>query len=165
MSSPPPYAPIAVVCALLEQEGRVLAALRPAGRALAGYWEFPGGKIEPGESAELALHRELAEELGCQVIVHEPLPPHTHAYAWGSITLHPLRCQLRPDSPAPTALEHAALRWVLPVELPSLQWAPADLPVLADYLRLLQPTASSEADAADESLAAADPVPGSQSSS
>ena len=87
----------------------MLIAQRPVGKIAAGKWEFPGGKIEPGETAEAALHRELHEELGCTVEILRPLAPHTH--------------------------EHAALRWVPAAELLSLDLPEADLPIIADYLR------------------------------
>ena len=129
--------PIAVVCALIERDGQVLMAQRPAHKHLGGKWEFPGGKIEPGETPEAALHRELHEELGCTVEILRPLAPHTHAYATVTVQLIPYVARLLPASPAPHTREHAALRWVPAAELLSLDLPAADLPIIEDYLRSL----------------------------
>jgi mutator protein MutT len=127
--------PVEVVCAILERDGLVLVAERPAGKRLAGYWEFPGGKIEPGESSEAALQRELEEELGCVVDVLTGGPPVLHDYEWGQVLLHPFRCRLREGSRHPMAREHAALKWVESHELANLRLAPADIPILAWLLQ------------------------------
>lgn len=124
--------PIPVVCALIERDGRVLIAQRPAHKHLPLKWEFPGGKVEPGESAETAIVREIREELGCTVFVTRPLPRSTHAYAV-IIEMIPFVCRLTSGSPEPRALEHVALRWVAPDDLPAFDLAPADLPVLKSY--------------------------------
>jgi 8-oxo-dGTP diphosphatase len=126
--------PIAVVCALIERNGHVLMAQRPAHKHLGGKWEFPGGKIEPGETAEAALHRELQEELGCVVDILRPLAAHTHAYATVTVQLIPFVARLRSSSGEPQTHEHAALRWVPAAELASLDLPEADLPIIADYL-------------------------------
>lgn len=133
MSSP--ASPLRVVCALIEHEGRVLMAQRPAHKHLGGKWEFPGGKIEPGETPEAALHRELREELGVTVTVIRPLVSHTHAYPAVTVELIPFVVRLAADSAAPHTREHAALRWVPSPELPSLDLPEADFPIIAGYLR------------------------------
>ena len=120
-----------VTCGLIERDGRVLVAQRPPGKALAGKWEFPGGKIEPGEAAEACLARELREELGIEVEVGEALAPATHAYGFRVIRLLPFLCRLRAG--VPCAHEHSALRWCTPDEIATLDLSPADLPVLAEY--------------------------------
>lgn len=125
--------PVPVCCALIEQDGKVLIAQRPHDKHLGGYWEFPGGKIETGESAVDALHREIQEELGCQLTVTATLPTTTHTYPGSTIELHPFVARLTPESPLPQAYEHVALRWLTPAELAEATLAPADLPVLADY--------------------------------
>lgn len=130
-----PPNPVHVVCAILERDGLVLVAERPEGKRLAGYWEFPGGKVEPEESPETALHRELEEELGCKVEVLAAGPAVLHEYGWGSILLHPFRCRLQPSSREPEAREHAALKWVEQHRLVGTKLAPADIPVLAWLLR------------------------------
>lgn len=122
--------PVHVVCAVLERDGLVLVAKRPEGKRLAGFWEFPGGKIEPGESAEAALHRELREELGCEVEVLASGPSVLHDYEWGRILLHPFRCRLRQGSPDLVAHEHSALKWVKRQDLAQIRLAPADIPIL-----------------------------------
>ncbi len=128
-----PSAPIPVCCVLLERAGRVLVARRPPGKHLAGKWEFPGGKLEPGEDAAAALMRELHEELGCAIHVVAALPVCTHAYDKVTIALHPLVATLAPGSAEPHPHEHTALDWLPPDELESIDLAAADLPVLTAY--------------------------------
>jgi 8-oxo-dGTP diphosphatase len=125
-----------VVCALIMREGRVLVARRPQGKRLAGYWEFPGGKIEQGETAEVALIREIREELSCEIEKLHPGPAVLYRYEWGEILLHPFICSLHLASPEPVALEHTEMTWRLPQELSHIELAPADLPVLAWLLKL-----------------------------
>ena len=124
-----------VVCALIERGGLVLAAQRPAGKSQALLWEFPGGKIEPGEAPEAALVREIREELHVEVSVGERLPDSFHDYGKVAITLVPFRARLR-DGAEPHAAEHAALRWCRPEDLRALDWAPADVPIVEHYLAL-----------------------------
>ena len=121
-----------VACAIIENRGLVLAAQRSAAMSLPLKWEFPGGKIRGGESPEACLHRELNEELEIAVSVHEALAPATHRYPGFTVTLHPFRCAL--ESGTFTLHEHAAVLWVQPEKLLSLDWAEADLPVIAAYL-------------------------------
>ena len=129
-----PTAPhLTVVCALIERGGRVLAAQRPLGKSQALLWEFPGGKIEPGEAPEEALRREIREELQVDVVVSERLPDSFHDYGKFAITLVPFVASLS-DGVEPHAAEHAALRWCTPAELRSLDWAPADVPIVERYL-------------------------------
>lgn len=119
-----------VVCAVLERNGTVMIAKRPEGKRLGGLWEFPGGKVEAGESAEQALHRELQEELGCQVRITRELPPCEHAYDWGRIRLIPFVCGLTAESTEPHPHEHSELHWVTLDQLNDYDLAPADLPVV-----------------------------------
>ena len=138
---PSDRAPVPVVCAVLEDNaGRILIAQRPAHKHLGLLWEFPGGKVEPGETPAAALHRELTEELGCAVTITRTLEPFLHDYTRVIIEMFPFVCHLAPGSPAPAALEHLALRWVTPRELSSFDLAPADWPVVARY-RADPPTA------------------------
>jgi 8-oxo-dGTP diphosphatase len=125
--------PIPVCCVLIEHDGRVLIAQRPPGKHLALEWEFPGGKIEAGESPADALHREIEEELGCKLILVRALPTVFHAYPKATVALHPFVASLAPDSPSPEPKEHVALRWLEPDQLASAALAPADVPVLASY--------------------------------
>lgn len=143
--------PLHVVAAVLhDAEGRVLIAQRPEGKAHAGLWEFPGGKVEPGESALAALKRELREELGVELLEAEPLicvPVATvcsgaaalaDAAAAAATASAPPSIHLRLDAwhrlqtlGIPTALEHAALAWVAVEDLPAYPMPPADRPIVA----------------------------------
>jgi 8-oxo-dGTP diphosphatase len=97
-----------------------------------GKWEFPGGKIVSGESPAEGLRREIREELGLEVRPGQQLPPHTHHYPALTVTLHPFICTI--SGGEPVLHEHAAIIWLPPAELASLDWAEADLPVLAAYI-------------------------------
>ncbi len=121
-----------VACAIIEQNGKVLAAQRSASMALPLKWEFPGGKIEAGESPEECLHRELMEELGVSVRIGATLPPATHQYTNFTVTLHPFTCTLAGGIITPH--EHHALQWIEPERMTELDWAAADLPVIGDYM-------------------------------
>lgn len=123
---------IEVVCAVIERDGRVLAARRPSAKSQGGKWEFPGGKLHDGEGPRDALMREIAEELRIAIHVGDALPPSTHDYGAFSITLIPFQCEI--VSGEPHAVEHEALAWCAPAELAALDWAAADLPVVAHYL-------------------------------
>lgn len=111
-------APVAVAIALIEGDGRWLVQQRPAGRHLAGTWEFPGGKIAPGETAREAVVREVQEELGLQVAIDAALGTVRHAYAERQVVLHPFICHVIDGTPA--AVEGQALRWVTAEALMSL---------------------------------------------
>lgn len=125
---------IDVVCGVIEDgEGKYLACLRPQGKHLGGLWEFPGGKVDPGESPETALVRELSEELGVEVVVGRALVPVEWTYDRGRIRLLPFICHLLKGHPQ--ALEHEDLIWCAPNEFGSLAWADADLPILEQIRR------------------------------
>jgi len=126
--------PLLVVAAVIERGGRVLLAQRPGHKHLALKWEFPGGKVEPGETAEAALLREIREELNGEVCVIRPLPRFTHTYDRTTIEMIPFVCHLVPGSPEPQPAEHVAIAWVLPHELAGYDLAAADLPVAAALL-------------------------------
>ncbi len=120
---------IDVVCGVIEDEsGRFLACLRPAGKHLGGFWEFPGGKVDAGESWEKALARELLEELGVDVEVGAALAPVVWSYSERTIRLLPYRCSIVAGELV--ASEHDEVRWCSPIELGGLRWAEADIPVL-----------------------------------
>ena len=99
---------------------------------MAGLWEFPGGKIRAGESADEAIVREIEEELGCTVRPIKVLLGHTHDYPDITVTLLPFLCEVVEGEPRP--IEHAELRWAAEPELLSFDWSAADLPILKRYL-------------------------------
>lgn len=121
---------LVVACALIDPDGRVLIAQRPPGKNMGGLWEFPGGKVEAGETPEETLIRELHEELG--ITVKEAcLAPFTfasHAYTDFHL-LMPLYVCRRWEG-APQALEHSAVKWVRPKDMGSYPMPPADLPLI-----------------------------------
>ncbi|WP_235535915.1 DUF2237 family protein [Nocardioides sp. Root190] len=119
---------VAVVGAVIVRDGLVLCARRGPGGATGGMWEFPGGKIEPGETPEAALEREIIEELGCRIRVGAEVTTTTHAYDALVVTLTTYWCVLLDGSPS--ASEHEELRWLSPDELDPLAWAPADVPAV-----------------------------------
>ncbi len=126
---------IPVVCAVIETKKGILCAQRGERMPHPGKWEFPGGKMEPQESPEAALYREIREELGVSILVLDQLPARNHTYADGkTIRLLPFRCTLVPGQ-EPLAREHAQLRWLAVEALPDLDWVAADIPVWQDYLR------------------------------
>lgn len=128
---PPEATMLVVAAALVDATGRVLVQQRPPGKALAGLWEFPGGKVEPGETPEDALARELTEELGITV-AGSALSPLVFASApldRGHLLLLLYRCDEWAGEPR--ALDAVALRWSMPAALRDLAMPPADLPFIA----------------------------------
>lgn len=124
---------IHVVCVILEGlEGKIFVARRPEGKALAGGWEFPGGKIETGESHTTALKREIKEELEIQIEVGAALPASSYDYDFGTVVLHPYRANIK--SGVINLTEHPEGRWVSRKDLPSLNWVPADIPIVRALL-------------------------------
>ena len=119
---------IRVVGAVLLHDGLVLCAQRGPQGSLAGHWEFPGGKIEQGESPEEALIREIREELNCSVEVGREITTTTYEYDFGVVTLTTFYCRLVTGTP--TLTEHVALKWLPPAELETITWAPADIPAV-----------------------------------
>lgn len=123
---------IHVACALIEREdGRVLAAQRSKTMDMPLAWEFPGGKMEPGEDPETCLRRELVEELGIALTVRRAMAPVTHRYPGFIVTLHPFVCTIA--SGKIEVREHRAVAWLDPRQLPALHWLAADLPIVAAY--------------------------------
>lgn len=116
---------IEVVGAVLVKDDRIFAAKRGSGKSMAGLWEFPGGKIEPGETPEQALKRELMEELSIEVDVQDRIVTSQHDTGSTVINLSTYYCKL--ISGAPTPSEHQEIRWVPRAELHTLDWAPADI--------------------------------------
>lgn len=122
---------LVVAVALIDSDGRVLIAQRPEGKQLAGLWEFPGGKVEPGERPEAALIRELKEELGIDVTEAclAPFVFTSHAYETFHLLMPLYLC--RRWSGVVQAREHSALKWVKPNQLSQWPMPPADEPLVA----------------------------------
>jgi 8-oxo-dGTP diphosphatase len=124
-----------IVAAAIVADGRVLACERSSPPEAAGRWEFPGGKVEPGETDPEALARECAEELGVRVVVGDRIGPDV-PLAHGRAVLRVFAVRLL-DGEQPRALEHAAMRWLAVDELHSVPWLPADRPIVAALPTLL----------------------------
>ena len=115
---------INVVGAAIIKDGEVLCARRGEGKSLAGYWEFPGGKIELHESARQALHREIEEELLCEIEIGSEVCTASYDYDFGTVVLTTFICHSLNGTPRLT--EHQEIRWLNPQTIPNLEWAPAD---------------------------------------
>lgn len=128
---------LVVACALVDADGRVLIAQRPEGKQLAGLWEFPGGKLEPGETPEAAVVRELAEELGIETKTAclAPLTFASHSYESFHLLMPLYVC--RRFWGTPQALEHQAIKWVRPNHLREYPMPEADIPLVAHLIDLL----------------------------
>ena len=115
--------------AIIENDNKeILCALRGPEMTLPNYWEFPGGKIEQGESKEEALKREIQEELGCTIEVFDHVEDTTYEYEKVIVRLETFMAKV--VSGIPEVSEHAELKWMTRQELPSLNWAPADIPAI-----------------------------------
>lgn len=122
-----------VAAGIVIRGGRILVTRRPADSHLGGLWEFPGGKIEPGETAEQALGRELAEELGVEARVGALWGILSHRYPEREVRLHFLFADIATGEPRAVASEE--FRWATPPELAELPFPGADRPVVAALLR------------------------------
>jgi 8-oxo-dGTP diphosphatase len=123
---------IRVVCAIIEQNGEILAAKRSTCQPHGGCWEFPGGKINEDEEPKSAIVREIREELGADIKVLRVLDAVTHDYPDKRITLMPFVCRV--ENGELTALEHEELRFVDKKEAARLPWLPPDRLILEQYL-------------------------------
>jgi 8-oxo-dGTP diphosphatase len=125
---------LVVAGALFDGEGRVLIAQRPAGKTLAGRWEFPGGKVDVGESEHAALRRELREELGVEVIAARPFMRLAHAYADRDVELS--LWIVERFAGEPRSLDAQALKWVSPAALAAEDILEADQPFITGLREL-----------------------------
>jgi 8-oxo-dGTP diphosphatase len=126
--------PLIIVGAAILADGRLLACQRSEPPEVAGRWEFPGGKVEPGEDELEALVRECQEELGVVIRVLDRVGedvPLAHGWALLRVWLAEI------ESGEPQALEHSALTWLGPDELDSVPWLPADAPIVAEVAKVL----------------------------
>ncbi len=119
---------VEVVGAIIWREGRMLICQRPVEKAQGGLWEFPGGKVEVGESPQDALVRECREELNVELDVGEEFMQVTHAYP--TVTIHLTLFHAHIRSGSLTCLEHQAYAWITPQEATNYTFCPADVPVV-----------------------------------
>lgn len=125
---------LVAAAALIDADGRILIAQRPEGKSMAGLWEFPGGKVEEGETPEFALMRELGEELGIETrpTCFSPLGFASHSYDDFHLLMPLFTC--RTWDGMPQSREGQSLKWVKVSDLPNYDMPPADIPLL-DALR------------------------------
>lgn|SRR5690606_24648253 len=119
---------INVVAAVIIDNDKILSVQRGPNNQLPLKWEFPGGKIEAGETPEEALRREIKEEMKCEIEVESQIEETVYEYEFGTAHLSTYWCKVIEGAPMLT--EHVDLRWLTLKELSSLEWAPADLPTL-----------------------------------
>lgn len=119
---------INVVGAVVTNDGKILSAQRSESMSLPGMWEFPGGKIEPGETPRAALVREMQEELLCTVVIGDEVASTRYEYDFGFVTLTTFYATLVDGEPQLT--EHSEIRWIDAADLDSVEWAPADVPAV-----------------------------------
>lgn len=122
---------VEVVAAVIEHDGLVLACRRRPGKAAGGKWEFPGGKLESGETTDEALVREIREELSVKIEVIGSLRTDDTAVGHSIIRLICLRARLL-GAPPTESIDHDEIRWVRSVDLPTLDWAAPDLPAVRE---------------------------------
>lgn len=126
---------IHVVGAVIIEDGKVMCAQRGPAKSLPYKWEFPGGKIEKGESPQESLIREINEEMECDVKVGKQVEHTVYEYDFGIVHLTTYYCELIEGKPVLT--EHISIKWLSPSELGSLDWAPADIPAIEKLSREL----------------------------
>ena len=125
-----------VVTGLIRKNGKILLGLRPKGESLAGAWEFPGGKIDAGESPEHALHRELQEELGIEAEVGKLRLAHTHSYGERGVLL--IFFDVNFWKGEPKTLYHEDLKWIEPEELGTLTIPEANRNILSRLISIIK---------------------------
>lgn len=127
---------LGIVTRPIGQNLEILISQRKPDQVLSGYWEFPGGKVEPNETPAHCVEREMLEEVGLVVQAHTPLPTIDHHYPHASVRLHPYLCRHLAGQAQP--LHVAACRWVLLKELAQYHFPPANAPLLAHLQRILE---------------------------
>ena len=125
--------PLIVTAALLRKDQKILITKRPENKQQGGFWEFPGGKLQSGETPQQALRREIREELDLEAEIGEIFEVVYHRYDWGPVLI--LAYEGRPLSGVIRNLEVADHRWITPEELPEYDLLPADRPIVAKLLR------------------------------
>lgn len=129
---------IKVTAAILEKNGRILAARRKTGKHMAGFWEFPGGKIEKDETPRQCLQRELKEELGIDCSIGDYFDQSTHAYDDKTVQL---LCYFVSQVAGEIVFrDHDKIVWLRPSELESVKWAPADIPLVLKLIEFKKTT-------------------------
>lgn len=123
--------------ALVDSDGRVLLAQRPEGKSMAGLWEFPGGKVQEGETPEFALMRELEEELGIETrpCCYSPIAFASHSYDDFHLLMPVFACRQWKGTPVPN--EGQTLKWVYPKDMSDYPMPPADIPLISQLRTLL----------------------------
>ncbi len=119
---------INVVAAAIEKDGKFFCAQRPEGKSLGGFWEFPGGKLEEGESPEQALIREIKEELNSEIQIISYINEASYDYDFGTVVMKTYHAEL--ISGNLELLEHQNSTWLAPHELSTINWAPVDRPAV-----------------------------------
>ncbi|RSJ41151.1 CTP pyrophosphohydrolase [Streptococcus gordonii] len=119
---------INVVAAAIEKDGKFFCAQRPEGKSLGGFWEFPGGKLEEGESPEQALIREIKEELNSEIKIVSYINEASYNYDFGTVVMKTYHAKL--ISGNLELLEHQNSTWLAPHELSTINWAPVDRPAV-----------------------------------
>lgn len=126
---------INVVGAIIVKNGKILCAQRGYDKSLAGFWEFPGGKIESGETATQALKREIREELLFEISDEpEKFISTSFEYEFGIVNLTTFICYIKKG--ITTLTEHIAIKWLKQEELEQLEWAPADIPTVSELKKM-----------------------------
>jgi 8-oxo-dGTP diphosphatase len=131
---------VLVAAGVVVEHGKILLSRRKEGTHLAGLWEFPGGKVEPGEDPRETVRRELEEELGIRVRVSDVMEVTFHRYveAEKSVLLMFFRAEREPTSPDPKPLDAAEVKWMGPDELDPAEFPPADVAILTKVRGLLE---------------------------
>jgi mutator protein MutT len=135
-----------VAIAVVARGAEVLICQRPDGVPFAGYWEFPGGKLEPDETLEQCVVRELREEVGAMIALEFALTPIDHTYPHARVRLHAFVCRIVDGDPRP--IECSACRWVPAAELRTVQFPPANDSLVDEIIARLAPSGTDPSDPA-----------------